>query len=80
VTCVRAGNSGAVRTVGRVEAFTDPKELPMNDRTVSRLQELEMTYTVAVNEAVAEDRDDLISDLVAEYPNAIAEVLAQDAA
>jgi hypothetical protein len=63
-----------------VEAHTDPKELPMNDRTVSRLQELEVSYTVAVNEAVAEDRDDLVRELVAEYPNAIAVALSQDAA
>lgn len=52
----------------------------MNDRTVSRLQELEATYTVAVNEAVAEDRDDLVRELVAAYPNAIAAALAQDTA
>ncbi|MBW0094183.1 hypothetical protein I4I73_31835 [Pseudonocardia sp. KRD-184] len=52
----------------------------MNDRTVSRLQALEASYTVAVNEAVAEDRDDLVADLVAEYPDAIAKVMSQDAA
>ncbi|GAA3243773.1 hypothetical protein GCM10017691_49010 [Pseudonocardia petroleophila] len=52
----------------------------MNDRTVARLQELEVSYTVAVNEAVAEDRDDLVRELVAEYPNAIAEALTRDAA
>jgi hypothetical protein len=69
-----------VPTVGQREALTDPKELPMNDRTVSRLQELEVSYTVAVNEAVAEDRDDLVRELVAAYPDAIAEALAKDAA
>jgi hypothetical protein len=60
----------------------DPRleEPPMNDRTVSRLQALEASYTVAVNEAVAEDRDDLVADLVAEYPDAIAKVMSQDAA
>ncbi|GAA2570993.1 hypothetical protein [Pseudonocardia hydrocarbonoxydans] len=52
----------------------------MNDRTVALLQELEATYTVAVNEAVAEGRDDLIRELVAEYPDAAAKVIAAEAA
>lgn len=52
----------------------------MNDRTVSRLQALEASYTVAVNEAVAEDRDDLVRELVDEYPDAMLKVMVQDAA
>lgn len=74
------GNSGALRAVGQVRAFADPKELPMTDRTVARLQELEAAYTVAVNEAVAEDRDDLVAGLVAEYPDAAARIMAGDPA
>ena len=49
----------------------------MTDTTVRRLQELEAAYTVAVNEAVAEDRDDRIRALVAEYPDAAARVMAE---
>jgi hypothetical protein len=51
----------------------------MTDRTVRLLQELEASYVVAVNEAVAEDRDDLVSGLVSEYPDAAARVLAESA-
>jgi hypothetical protein len=46
----------------------------------ARLQNLDELYTTRVNEAVAEDRDDLISALVAEYPKAVAELLEQQAA
>lgn len=52
----------------------------MNDRTVSRLRELEAAYAEAVNEAVAEGRDDLIRELVAEYPDAAAQVIVAEAA
>ncbi|MDN5934088.1 MAG: hypothetical protein L0I24_23955 [Pseudonocardia sp.] len=51
----------------------------MTDRTVRLLQELEASYVTAVNEAVAEDRDDLVGELVAEYPDAAARVLAGSA-
>jgi hypothetical protein len=47
----------------------------MIDSTVRRLQELEATYVEAVNEAVAEDRDDRIGQLVADYPDAAARVI-----
>ncbi|WP_300010653.1 hypothetical protein [Pseudonocardia sp.] len=47
----------------------------MTDRTVRRLQELEAAYTVAVNEAVAEDREDPVRELVAEYPDAASRVI-----
>jgi len=50
----------------------------MTDNTGRRLQELEASI-VAVNEAVAEDRDDLVRELVAEYPDAAAAIL-RDAA
>ncbi len=49
----------------------------MTDTTVRRLQELEQAYTVAVNEAVAEDRDDLVRELVAEYPDAAVRVMTE---
>jgi hypothetical protein len=52
----------------------------VNDVTVRRLRELEESYVEAVNEAVAEGRDDRIRDLVAAYPDAAAAVLAGDAA
>ncbi|MEJ3657060.1 hypothetical protein WEH80_29265 [Actinomycetes bacterium KLBMP 9759] len=52
----------------------------MNDATVRRLQALEARYTAAVNEAVAEDRDDLVLELVAEYPDAALAAMREDAA
>jgi len=52
----------------------------MNDATVRRLNALDEQYTAAVNEAVAEDRDDLVRDLVAKYPDAAAQVMADEAA
>lgn len=52
----------------------------MNDSTVRRLNALDDQYTAAVNEAIAEDRDDLIDQLVAEYPDAAAEIMADEAA
>ena len=52
----------------------------MNDATLRRLRELEESYAEAVNEAVAENRDDLLRDLVDAYPDAALAVLADDAA
>lgn len=52
----------------------------MNDATVRRLNALDEQYTAAVNEAIAEDRDDLIRQLVSEYPDAAAEIMANEAA
>ncbi len=52
----------------------------VNDATVRRLRELEESYAEAVNEAVAEGRDDLVRDLVDAYPDAAAAVLTDDAA
>lgn len=49
----------------------------MTDQTVRRLQELEASYVVAVNEAVAEDRPDRVRALVAEYPDAAARVMTE---
>lgn len=51
----------------------------MNDATVQRLRELEDEYTAAVNFAIAEDRDDLVAELAAEYPDAAAQVIAEAA-
>ena len=45
-----------------------------------RLLALDEEYTAAVNAAVAEDRDDLVDDLVAEYPDATAKIIAEGAA
>lgn len=52
----------------------------MNDSTVRRLNALDDQYTAAVNEAIAEDRDDLVQLLVAEYPDAAAEIMTGEAA
>ncbi len=52
----------------------------MKDRTVQRLLALDAEYTAAVNSAVAEDRDDLVDELAAEYPDVAAQIMAQDAA
>jgi hypothetical protein len=52
----------------------------MNDITVRRLQALDEEYTAAVNAAVAEDRDDLVQELAAEYPDAAAEIMEEDVA
>jgi hypothetical protein len=52
----------------------------MKDDTVRRLNALDQEYTAAVNSAVAEDRDDLIQQLVAEYPDAALEIMNDEAA
>lgn len=49
----------------------------MNDATVQRLQALDEEYTAAVNAAIAEDRDDLVRVLAAEYPDAAAEIISE---
>jgi hypothetical protein len=52
----------------------------MKDDTVRRLNALDQEYTAAVNSAVAEDRDDLIQQLIAEYPDAALEIMNDEAA
>lgn len=52
----------------------------MKDDTVRRLNALDQEYTAAVNSAVAEDRDDLIQQLIAEYPDAALELMNDEAA
>jgi hypothetical protein len=52
----------------------------MKDATVRRLQALEEEYTFAVNAAIGENRDDLVEQFTAEYPDAALEVLRSDAA
>ena len=52
----------------------------MKDATVRRLLALDEEYTAAVNDAVAEDRDDLVDELVAEYPDAAAKIMTEEAA
>ncbi len=47
----------------------------MKDATVRRLQALEEEYTFAVNAAVGENRDDLVEQLAAEYPDAALDLL-----
>ncbi len=47
--------------------------------TAARLQALDDQYTAAVNEAIAGDREDLIRQLVREYPEDAAEIV-RDAA
>ena len=51
----------------------------MKDITVRRLQALGEEYTAAVNAAVGEDRNDLVAELAAEYPDAAAEIMNADA-
>ena len=65
-------NSGNADTVAHVCTG-------VNTEIASRLQALDELYTTRVNEAVAEDRPDLIRVLVAEYPDAVAAVLAEAA-
>lgn len=45
-----------------------------------RLLALDEEYTAAVNAAIAENRDDLVHDLAAEYPDAAAKIMTEDAA
>ncbi|MFC4951192.1 hypothetical protein [Pseudonocardia sp. GCM10023141] len=55
----------------------------MKDATVHRLNALDALdaeYTAAVNAAVEEDRDDLIQQLVADYPVAVQQLMTGDAA
>ncbi|MDT7710872.1 MAG: hypothetical protein QOG20_6479 [Pseudonocardiales bacterium] len=52
----------------------------MNDATVRRLNALDEEYTAAVNAAIEEDREDLVRQLVAEYPDAAAQIMISDAA
>jgi hypothetical protein len=52
----------------------------MKDATVRRLQALEEEYTFAVNSAVGENRDDLVEELVADYPDLALDILRDDAA
>ncbi|MCW2718214.1 hypothetical protein [Pseudonocardia sp.] len=52
----------------------------MNDATVRRLNALDEEYTAAVNAAIEEDREDLVRQLVADYPDAAAQIMISDAA
>ena len=47
----------------------------MTDETVRRLQALDEEYTAAVNDAIEEDRFDLVQRLADEYPDAAAEIM-----
>ena len=69
MSCDNSGNASAVSGVCT----------GVNNEITARLQALDELYTTRVNEAVAEDRDDLIRQLVAEYPDAVAAVLAEAA-
>jgi hypothetical protein len=69
VSCDNSGNASAPAHVCT----------GVNTDIASRLQALDELYTTRVNEAVAEDRPDLIRVLVAEYPDAVAAVLAEAA-
>lgn len=52
----------------------------MKDDTVRRLNALDNEYTEAVNAAIAEDREDLVQQLVSEYPDAALEIMSDEAA
>lgn len=47
----------------------------MQNELRTRLSALRDQYTEAVNVAVAEGRDDIVSDLVADYPDAALRLL-----
>jgi hypothetical protein len=51
----------------------------VKDDTVRRLLALDDEYITAVNEAVAEDRDDLVRELVDSYPDAASRVITNAA-
>lgn len=48
----------------------------MNDKLRAVLRALEGEYTEAVNSAIGEDREDLVRELVASYPDAALRVLS----
>lgn len=48
---------------------------PMQNELHTRLRALQDHYTEAVNAAVAEGRDDLVAELVADYPDAAMRML-----
>jgi hypothetical protein len=49
----------------------------MSSEIEQRLRELHDEYVEAVNAAVAEDRPDLVDQLVAEYPDAALRLLTE---
>lgn len=51
----------------------------MQNELRTRLSALQDQYTEAVNAAVAEGRDDLVSELVADYPDAALRLLVDPA-
>jgi hypothetical protein len=77
----KVGNSGTAEIVETsVRARLPGKEATMNDSTVSRLNALDEEYTYAVNAAIEEDREDVVRQLAAEYPDAAAEIMRAEAA
>ncbi len=52
----------------------------MNESTERRLRALDEEYTEAVNRAIEEDRDDLVRELAAEYPDAALDIMRDEAA
>jgi hypothetical protein len=52
----------------------------MKDDTVRRLNALDQDYAAAVNTTVAGDRDDLVQQLVDEYPDAALDIMNDEAA
>ena len=50
----------------------------MKDDTVDRLNALDEEYTAAVNAAIEDDREELVRELVSEYPDAAAEIMTAE--
>lgn len=51
----------------------------MNDAVHADLRALHDRYTEAVNSAIGEDREDLVEELVASYPDAALRILTSAA-
>jgi phosphoribosyl-ATP pyrophosphohydrolase len=54
------------------------ESLPMLDQNRTALQKLQDEYIEAVNAAIGEDREDLVEELVASYPDAAMRLLTED--
>ncbi len=65
MTSIRTGSGARGEDVGQ-----DVAESIRNPSLVEQLRALHADYVDAVNRAVAEDRDDLVEELAAEYPDA----------
>jgi hypothetical protein len=65
------------RTIGRREGAPNVPQNIEHQNIEQRLQVLHDEYTVAVNNAVAEGRDDIVERLVAEFPDAALRLMSE---